>query len=72
MKTTLRFVALTAALSVAIWGGPARTSHAELSCDGPFPTPCQIGETLTCSEGFSTRTCECVYFGGHPRWLCYW
>ena len=34
MKTSLRFVALTAALSVAIWGGPARTSHAlEFACN---------------------------------------
>ena len=71
MKTSLRFLALTAALSVAIWGGPARSSYAQ-SCDGPFPTPCTVGDTTTCTDGLSVRDCECVSVGTRARWLCYW
>lgn len=73
MKTSLRFAALTAALSIAIWGGPVRSSHAlQFSCNGSYPNPCEIGTTATCSDGDSIRSCECINFRGQGRWLCYW
>ena len=74
MKKTLRFAALTAALSVAVWGGPARTSYAlQFPCNSSYPNPCAIGATATCYEWNGViRQCECVSFGERGRWLCYW
>lgn len=72
MNKSLRFAALTAILTVIIWGGPARSSQAQqFSCDPPYPNPCRSGSTATCIEADGgTRTCQCVYFGGRGWWWC--
>lgn len=73
MKNSLRFAALTAILAVSIWAGAARTSQALDPPCSTYPSGlCQIGETTTCSEGWSTRNCECVDVAGRGRWLCFY
>ena len=74
MKTSLRFAAVTAVLAFAIWGGPARTSHAwDFYCNSAYPNPCEPGTWATCRDGERIRNCECLQWpSGGGRWLCYW